>query len=308
MFHTHPQVNQPLPSFLPPKLGYGVFTGPSLPLATFPHLAHSYCHPFVPALAWAEDQILVLLALSDETPLKFHQRTPGERRQAYTWLNEQGEVPPGQSRVSEGSAICVGSSLIYFSDNYSSLITNGMKLATAQPGRREGVSARRVENEPACVHSRKRSEWCVLSLCTEQGPWGCFNILLNVVFLLTLAGEVFSPERLLPTRLLAKFLGFREKGNSTPTTWAAPDELGGRACLQGWAFAQQASSVAQLQPAEQRGALASQEKGSVEETALHQAASVLPHLCSPNHFVGRHMPSFIDGDSMPRPSSQSWHL
>lgn len=46
----------------------------------------------------------------------------------------------------------------------------------------------------------------------------------------------------------------------------------------------------------------------MEETALHQAAGVFPHLCSPNNFVGRHMPSFIDGDSMPRPSSQSWHL
>lgn len=143
MSHTHTQVNQPLPSFLPPKLGDGVFAGPSLPLATFPHLAHSCCHPFVPALAWAEDQILVLLALGDETPLKFHQRTPGESRQTYTWLNEQGgEVRPGHIRVSEGSAICVGSSLIYFSDNYSSLITNGMKLAAAQPGRREGISLR----------------------------------------------------------------------------------------------------------------------------------------------------------------------
>lgn len=85
---------------------------------------------------------------------------------------------------------------------------------------------RRAENEPAWVPPRKgRSEWCVLSLCTEQGPRGCFNILLNVMFLLTLAGEIFSPERLLPARLLAKFLWLlREKGHSPPhTTWAAPD-------------------------------------------------------------------------------------
>lgn len=53
--HTHSQVNQLLPSFLPPKLGDGVFTGTCLPLATSPHLAHSRRHPFVSALAWAED-------------------------------------------------------------------------------------------------------------------------------------------------------------------------------------------------------------------------------------------------------------
>lgn len=89
----------------------------------------------------------------------------------------------------------------------------------------------RVENEPASVHPRRgRSEWCVLSLCTGQGLWGCFNILLNVVFLLTLAGEVCSPERLLPARLLAKFLGCSEGRATAPTAGAAPDDLADRTC------------------------------------------------------------------------------
>lgn len=104
------------------------------------------------------------------------------------------------------------------------------------------------------------------------------------------------------------FWGSGRRATGPPTTWAAPDKLDDRACIQGWALAQQASSFAKLQQAEQRGALASQAEGSMEETALHQAAGVFPHLCSPNNFAGRHMPSFIDGDSMPRSSSQSWHL
>lgn len=59
----------------------------------------------------------------------------------------------------------------------------------------------RVENEPACVHWRKGgSEWCTLSLSTEQGRRGCFNILLNVVFLLTLAGKIFNSQTRAPSR------------------------------------------------------------------------------------------------------------
>lgn len=60
---------------------------------------------------------------------------------------------PSQSRVWEGSAVCVSSSLIHFSDNYSSLITNRMMLALAQPGRREGGSVCEEEkmNLPALV-------------------------------------------------------------------------------------------------------------------------------------------------------------
>lgn len=93
---------------------------------------------------------------------------------------------------------------------------------------------KRVENEPAYVHLRRgRSEWCVLSLCAGQGPWGCFNILLNVVFLLTLAGEVFSPENLLPARLPAKFLGCSKRRATACTAWAAPDDLDDRGCIQG---------------------------------------------------------------------------
>lgn len=75
---------------------------------------------------------------------------------------------------------------------------------------------RRVENEPAYVHLRRgRSEWCVLSLCTGQGPWGCFNILLNVVFLLTLCWGDFQPREAPSCQATGKVSGlFQEKGHS----------------------------------------------------------------------------------------------
>lgn len=168
---------------------------------------------------------------------------------------------------------------------------------------------RRVENEPACVHLRKgRSEWCVLSLCAEQGPWGCFNILLNVVFLLTLTGEIFSPDRLLPTRLLTKFLGLLQEKGSVPSPDPPPQhthnmgcfrQLGDRACVQGWA--PHKGTLPRTAPASRadRELWLAKKRSPRRETALRQAPGELPHLCSPNNFVGRHVPSFIDGHLMP---------
>lgn len=49
-------------------------------------------------------------------------------------------MPLATRRAGEGSAVCAGSSLIHFSDNYASLITNRTTLAPAQPGGREGGS------------------------------------------------------------------------------------------------------------------------------------------------------------------------
>lgn len=87
--------------------------------------------------------VLELLALGDKNPLRFHQRAPEERQQTDRHVRDQTSkerYPPGHSRVWEGTAVCVGSSLIHFSDNYSSFITNRMTLDPAQPGRREGIT------------------------------------------------------------------------------------------------------------------------------------------------------------------------
>lgn len=46
-----------------------------------------------------------------------------------------------RAEFGEGPAVCVGGSLIHSSENYSVLITNQMRLAPTQPGRREGGSA-----------------------------------------------------------------------------------------------------------------------------------------------------------------------
>lgn len=61
------------------------------------------------------------------------------------------------------------------------------------------------------------------------------------------------------------------------------------------------------QPSRQ-GVLATQAEESKEDTSHCQTPGVFPHICSPNSFVHRHVPSFIDGESMPRPCSQSGHL
>lgn len=62
--------------------------------------------------------------------------------------------------------------------------------------------------------------------------------------------ERFSAERLLPARLLAKFLGCSKRRATAPIAWATPDDLDARACVQGWAGTM-APSLTQLQPAEQ---------------------------------------------------------
>lgn len=65
-----------------------------------------------------------------------------------------------------------------------------------------------------------------------------------------------------------------------------------------------APSLGQLQPSTHRELT---KKRSQKETTRIQTPGVLPHTCSPNSFARMHVPSFINGDPVPRAGSQSEH-
>lgn len=80
----------------------------------------------------------------------------------------------------------------------------------------------------------------VYYLCALSRRPGCFNILLNVAFLLTLTGEPFSPEsQALLARLKVKFLGCAQRKATGPTLWVAPEPTGDRTGTRGWVPAPQ---------------------------------------------------------------------
>lgn len=96
---------------------------------------------------------------------------PGRREDTGEAETTEENTASPRAEFGEGPAVCVGGSLIHSSENYSVLITNQMRLAPTQPGRREGGSVCGEEkmNLPVVIREKRGSEWCVLPLRAEQG-------------------------------------------------------------------------------------------------------------------------------------------